>query len=101
MASSSNISLSAQSLHHLISIISIKQTATSYLVWKTQILPLIESLKLAKYFHQEPPAEWSTFGKGEAVPNSAFDQWKERDILLQSWITGTLSEESLYLDVGC
>lgn len=101
LSASSNVSLSAQGLHHLINIVSIKLNPANYLVWKTQILPLIESLKVAKYLHQEPPAELSTSDKGEAVPNPALEQWKEQDLLLRSWITGILPEESLYLVVGC
>lgn len=45
-------SLTSQTLHQVINIVSIK--------WKIQILHYIESLKVAKYLHQEPSAEWST-----------------------------------------
>lgn len=86
------VSLTAQTLHQVISIVSIELTATNYVVWKIQILHLIESLKVAKYSHQEPSAEWSTtLDKGKDVPNSAFDQRKEQD-RPRSGITGTLSE---------
>ena len=60
---------------------------------ENQILHLIESLKVAKYLHQGPSAEWSTtLDKGENVPNSAFDQRKEQD-LPQSGITSTIPED--------
>lgn len=86
------VSLIAQTLHQFINIVSIELTATNYGVWKIPILHLIESLKVAKYLHQEPSAEWSTtLDKSEDVPNSAFDQRKEQD-RPRSGITGTLSE---------
>ena len=28
------------------------------------------------------------------------DDWEEKDVLLRSWISGTLTEESMYLIVG-
>lgn len=29
------------------------------------------------------------------------DEWAEQDVLLRSWISRTMSEESMYLIVGC
>lgn len=50
MASSSSttisLTLSATTLHHLITIVSVKLNLNDYLVWHMQILPLIESLKV-------------------------------------------------------
>jgi hypothetical protein len=37
---------------------------------------------------------------GESIPNPKFDEWVNIDLLLRSWITGTLSEEALGHVVG-
>lgn len=33
--------------------------------------------------------------------SSELATWAEQDLLLRNWITGTLSENALYLVVGC
>lgn len=33
--------------------------------------------------------------------NQEYSSWTERDLLLHSWIIGTLSEDALYIVVGC
>ncbi|KAH0665562.1 hypothetical protein KY285_026768 [Solanum tuberosum] len=48
----------------------------------------------------------NTVGKVVAVEKDAkdsgtIDDWKEKDMLLRSWISGTLTKESMYLTVGC
>uniref|UniRef100_A0A2N9EMH7 Reverse transcriptase Ty1/copia-type domain-containing protein n=1 Tax=Fagus sylvatica TaxID=28930 RepID=A0A2N9EMH7_FAGSY len=37
---------------------------------------------------------------GESISNPKFDEWMKIDLLLRSWITGTLSEEALGIVVG-
>lgn len=101
MPTSQAPSLPVQSLHHLISILSIKLNTSNYLIWRTQILPLIQSLGVENHLQEESPAEFTVNDKGEKVANSLFTTWKEKDLLLQSWLTGTLSEEALYYVVGC
>lgn len=64
-----------------------------------QILPLIEILKVKDLITEGLPAKKETDKEGEA--NSKYETSKEKDLLLRSWITGTLSEEVLYLIVGC
>ena len=102
MASSqSSLLLCLNSLHHLISIISVKLNSSNYPIWKAQILPLIQSLGVEGHLKSAPPVEVILNDKDETVPNPAFTSWKYRDLLLKSWMTGTLSEEALYYVVGC
>lgn len=47
-----------------------------------------------------------TIGKAVAVAKDAkdsgnIDDWEEKDVLRRSWISGTLTKESMYLIVGC
>uniref|UniRef100_M1BN43 PAE n=1 Tax=Solanum tuberosum TaxID=4113 RepID=M1BN43_SOLTU len=37
----------------------------------------------------------------DAKDSGTIDDWKERDVLLRSWISSTLTEENMYLIVGC
>ena len=98
-STSNSLSLSATALHHLITIVFVKLNLTNYLVWRMQILPLIESFKVKDLLVNGLPAENKNDDKGEAGPN--IETLKEKDLLLKSWITGTLFEEVLYLVVGC
>ena len=36
-----------------------------------------------------------------AEDNNIVDDWEDKDRLWMSWISGTLTEESMYLIVGC
>ncbi|KAF8369725.1 hypothetical protein HHK36_032252 [Tetracentron sinense] len=83
--------------------VSIKLNSTNYLFWKTQLLPLIESLELLEHIDGSvlPPQQFisSPDDKGEIV-NPQYDLWKKTDRLLLGWINGTLSEEVLSHVVG-
>lgn len=35
------------------------------------------------------------------MPNPAFITWKDKDLVLKSWMTGSSSEEALFYIVGC
>ncbi|KAH0777089.1 hypothetical protein KY290_008500 [Solanum tuberosum] len=39
--------------------------------------------------------------KKDAKDSGTIDDWKEKDVLLRSWISSTLTEESMHLIVGC
>ena len=40
-------------------------------------------------------------GEKGAEDSNIIDDWEEKDVLLRSWISGTLIEENMYLIVGC
>ena len=82
--SQTSLLLSVNSLHHLISIISIKLNMTNYLIWKAQILPLIQSLGVEAHLYNPPPAETIFNNANEAVTNPTYATWKNRDLLLRS-----------------
>ncbi|XXG72814.1 hypothetical protein AAC387_Pa07g1825 [Persea americana] len=99
MASSSS-SITAISLHQLASFVSVKLSSTNYLLWRTQMEPLIESQDLLDVIMADPPKETIESEKGDILPNPKFLAWKKTDKLVKSWISGTLSEEALSLKVG-
>ena len=99
-ASSTSFSLTTSNLHQLIVVVSVKLNSTNYLIWRMQIFPLIQSLKLIKHITNDVPATTKIAESGEKVPEPTFESWQQTDLLLRSWITGTLSEEALGHVVG-
>lgn len=83
--------------------VSIKLTQTNYLLWKTQMLGLIESQNLVGFIDGEYPQPdqqiLSSDGKSQET-NPEYVRWRNSDRLLRGWITGTLSEEILGHAVG-
>ena len=45
--------------------------------------------------------EKTAAGEKDAEDTNIVDDWEEKDVLLRSWILGTLTEESMYLIVVC
>ncbi|KAF3785109.1 hypothetical protein EJ110_NYTH29082 [Nymphaea thermarum] len=85
--------------------VSIKLSHKNFLLWKTQILGLIESQDLFGFIDGSIPTPASTIEtteNGEVVrrPNPDFSASKKSDCLLRGWITGSLTEEVLGLVVG-
>uniref|UniRef100_A0A2N9I850 Reverse transcriptase Ty1/copia-type domain-containing protein n=1 Tax=Fagus sylvatica TaxID=28930 RepID=A0A2N9I850_FAGSY len=99
-SSSTSFSLSAGNLHNLITIVSIKLKASNYLIWRMQIFPLIQSLQLLNHLTDDAPQSTIQKESGEILPNPKFIEWMNTDLLLRSWITGTISEEALGHVVG-
>ena len=64
-----------------------------------QVFPLIESLKVKDFIIKGLPAKKETNKEDET--NSEYEMPKEKNLMLVSWITWTLSEEVIYLVVGC
>ncbi|KAF3787096.1 hypothetical protein EJ110_NYTH23923 [Nymphaea thermarum] len=80
--------------------VSIKLSQTNFLLWKTQVLGLIESQDLQGFFDDEIVVPYRYIINGDKREiNPDYLQWKKSDRLLRGWITGTLSEEVLGLVV--
>ncbi|OMO49753.1 hypothetical protein COLO4_38403 [Corchorus olitorius] len=84
--------------------VSLKFTSKNFLLWKTQILGLIESQDMLGFVNGATPMPKSHVSKDEDVnqekENPDYVVWRRSDRLLCGWITGTLSEEALGLVVG-
>ncbi|GKV27238.1 hypothetical protein SLEP1_g36431 [Rubroshorea leprosula] len=99
MAKNQNL-LTIQSFHQMASLVSVKLSSTNFLLWKSQIFPLIRSAQLIHHLEEEAPvATISKGGKEELNPDYAI--WLNNDGLLTSWLLGTMNEEALSLVVGC
>ncbi|KAH0650517.1 hypothetical protein KY284_030429 [Solanum tuberosum] len=71
---------------------------------------LIQVMRLTYLFTENEPTK-GTCSTGQATEkavavekgaedNNIIDDWEEKDVLLRSWISGTLTEESMYLIVA-
>ncbi|KAF3772166.1 hypothetical protein EJ110_NYTH58366 [Nymphaea thermarum] len=84
--------------------VSLKLTHNNFLLWKTQILALIESQDMEGFLtgsiaappsHIVDPAD-----PQQLASNPKFESWRRSDRLIKGWITGTLSKTVLGLVVG-
>ncbi|KAF3778514.1 hypothetical protein EJ110_NYTH43364 [Nymphaea thermarum] len=84
--------------------VSLKLTHNNFLLWKTQILALIESQDMEGFLtgsiaappsHIVDPAD-----PQQLASNPKFESWRRSDRLIKRWITGTLSETVLGLVIG-
>jgi hypothetical protein len=97
---STSFTFSMSNLHNLIAAVPPKLNSKNYLVWRMTILPLIQNLKLMNHLTHDPLEATTTDESKKEVPNPEYEEWQSIDLLLRSWITGTLSEEALGHIVG-
>jgi hypothetical protein len=71
-SSSTSFSLSAANLHNLITIVSVKLKASNYLIWRMQILPLIQSLQLMNHLTDDAPDSMILKESGELIQTQRF-----------------------------
>lgn len=50
---------------------------------------------------EEAPTKTLENNKGETEPNPKFIEWEEHDVLVRSWLSGTMTEESMFIIIGC
>ncbi|KAJ8769528.1 hypothetical protein K2173_005131 [Erythroxylum novogranatense] len=97
-----NSSASSSSLLSLPSIptmphqLTVKLTLSNYLLWKTQMMPLLYSQQLVHHIDgtKSPPTEVDN------APNPAYQRWFVKDQMVLGWIFGSLSESVLSQVVG-
>lgn len=93
MASSSVFNVSALPTRtHLI-----KLTDTTYLLWTSQLVPILKTHDLMGIVDGSTPCppEFLTDAEGKMVSNSAYSVWVKTDQYILSWITLNLSESVL------
>ncbi|KAK9073670.1 hypothetical protein SSX86_006264 [Deinandra increscens subsp. villosa] len=64
----------------------------TYVIWKTQMLCLLESHDMLSFINENPPVENSVLGKEKA---GDYMLWRRSDALVRGWILGSLSEQPL------
>ncbi|GAU44375.1 hypothetical protein TSUD_243070 [Trifolium subterraneum] len=94
--------LTIQSFHQCSSLISIKLSTSNFLLWKSQILPLIRSLGLEHHITADTskPDDEITDSSGTKIKNPDAVQWILNDGLLTSWLLGNMKEETVSMILG-
>ncbi|GKU94201.1 hypothetical protein SLEP1_g7727 [Rubroshorea leprosula] len=81
------------------SLVSVKLSNTNFLLWKSQVYPLIRSAQLLHHIQGDAPPETISKDK-EETENPEYNVWLNNDGLLTSWLLKTMNEDSLSLIVG-
>ncbi|XP_070034394.1 uncharacterized protein [Nicotiana tomentosiformis] len=61
----------------------------------------MQALKVGNIIVKDLPPAVVMNEKEEENPNPKFLEWEERDALIRSSLTGTMTEESMFLIIGC
>ena len=80
--------------------VSIKLTRDNFLIWKIQILPLLEAYQLTDLLYQHPPMISSLNEQGQSFSNLAYQAWFIRDKVVLSTITSSLSKSTMSLAIS-
>uniref|UniRef100_A0A2N9F121 Reverse transcriptase Ty1/copia-type domain-containing protein n=1 Tax=Fagus sylvatica TaxID=28930 RepID=A0A2N9F121_FAGSY len=85
--------------------VSLKLSSTNFLLWKTQMLNILESYDLQGFITGEtkPPPQFVVVEESGAQSNKLnpnFIKWRKTDRLVKGWLTATLSEEVFGIVVG-
>ena len=74
--------------------VSLRLTSTNFLLWKTQMLNILESYDLQGFINGDTtsPPQFITVDETEPQQNPAFLKWRRSDRLVKGWLTATLSE---------
>ena len=102
MASSSNSepSLSLQSFHQCSSLVPIKLNTENYLIWSSQVQPLIFTLGLNHHIVDVKTPPKMIEQDGKEINNPDFLMWKNNDGLLTTWLRSMMNEDVLSMVIG-
>ena len=80
----------------------LKLSQTNFLLWKSQVLPLIRTLGVQHHLEEgDEPAEM-IIKEDKETQNPAYTIWLNNDRLLTTWLLGTIEDEVLLdLDETC
>ena len=73
----------------------LKLTKENFLLWKTQLLPILASYDLMDLLDQDPPPLSYTDKDDKVCPNPVYKTWFKNDKIVLSIITSCLSESCL------
>ena len=102
MASSSNSepSLSLQSFHQCSSLVPIKLNTENYLIWSSQVQPLIFTLGLNHHIVDVKTPPKMIEQDGKEINNPDFLMWKNNDGLLTTWLRSMMNEDVLSMVIS-
>jgi Reverse transcriptase (RNA-dependent DNA polymerase)/gag-polypeptide of LTR copia-type/GAG-pre-integrase domain len=75
----------------------------NFLLWKSQVLPVLKGHGLAGFLDgsRSAPSETTTNTAGTLVPNPEFEAWQQQDQLILAWIFSSISPSILSQIVRC
>lgn len=91
------------SIINIVNFISLKLTQTNYLLWKTQIVSLIERQDLEGFIYENTPMpkwEIDSDDRKNKISNPDYMSWIKSNKLEKAWLTSIFSEEVLWLSIG-
>ena len=113
MSSTTNSSLSSTQseeypyhvTQNVANFVSLKLSSTNFLLWKSQMLNILESYDLQGFITGEAkqPLQFVTIEESDSqskILNPSFIKWRKIDRLVKGWLTATLSKEVLGIVVG-
>lgn len=102
MAEASEISQSqADPLHHIASDVSIKLTRENYLLWKSELLPVLKTYDLFNIVHGKELCPRKYMSANKEDKNPAYTNWRRRNRACRVLIYATLSEDLWPLLESC
>ncbi|KAK1575743.1 hypothetical protein Q3G72_007932 [Acer saccharum] len=88
--------LSLQVLHQCSSLISLKLDSFNYLLWRSQMEPLIQSIDMAHHLVEgSEPTKEIMRDDGKTEPNPNYILWAKNDGLLTTWLMRNIETEVL------
>ena len=80
--------------------IPIKLTRENFLLWKTQLFPILNCNDLAHILTQDPPVPTGTNSADNMIENLVYYAWRKKDQQVLSLLVSSLSENILPCVVG-
>jgi hypothetical protein len=71
-------------------------TNDNYLIWKSQILPVLRGHGLISFIEESSsvPATTISIATGTVQSNPAFERWQNQDQLFLAWLFNSLSSDT-------
>ncbi|KAI3859827.1 hypothetical protein MKW92_048353 [Papaver armeniacum] len=83
-------------------LISVKLSDSNYLIWRTQLNPLIRGYRLKEFVDGTHPCPPPTLTDGKTenpIENPAYVEWMEQEAIILGWLFSSMTD-SVLLEVG-
>ena len=80
--------------------ISLKLTRDNFLLWRTQILPVLAAYDVMDHIEQDPPEKSSLNKDGQTCMNPSYKSWFKTDKVVLAIINSSLKESTMPIVVG-
>ena len=80
--------------------VSLKLTRDNFLLWRTQIFPILAAYDVMDHIDQDPPAMSILNQEGQSITNPAYKVWFKTDKVVLAIINSSLTESTMPIVVG-